>query len=208
MAEAIISFFEGLGLSKTALAAVLAVVPVTEIKGAVLFASATEGSAFPAVFVAYLASVLLSAMLAVTVPRTLAIARRSAFAGKAASFFADRLGSRADKIASNAEKRGRRDDARVFGVFAFVAIPLPLTGIWAGALLSALLGLKGKDTFFALSAGNFCAGGIVLVVALLAGDKASVVLELFLCLAIVVLLFTALKSLFARLRRAKEASDR
>lgn len=204
MAEAIITFFEGLGWSGSAVAAVLAVIPVTEIKGAILFSAAMGGDVLFSVFVAYLSSVLLAAMLAFTVPRTLSLARHSALGGKVAAFLTDRLGARADRIASNAEKDGRREDARTFGVFAFVAIPLPLTGVWAGALLSALLGLKPRNAFFALAAGNFSAGGIVLAVALLAGDLASFVFDVFVCVAVAVLLCALLKTALSRRRRASE----
>ena len=201
MASAIIGFFEGLGWSKTAVAAMLSVIPVTEIKGAVLFSAASEGGMLLPVLAAYLSSVLLAGILAFTVPRTLALAHRIAFVRRVTAFLTDRLGARADRIAANAEKRGeKREAARVFGVFAFVALPLPLTGIWAGALLAALLGLKPKDSFFALAAGNFSAGGVVLAVALLAGDRAGFVFEMFLYFALAVLAFTILKTTLIRRR--------
>ena len=205
MAEAIITFFTGLGWDGAAVAAVLAVIPVTELKGAILYSAARGGEVLFSVFVAYLSSVLLAAVLAFTVPRTLAVARRSALGGKMTSFLTDRLGTRADRISSNAEKTGRRrEDARTFGVFAFVAIPLPLTGVWAGALLSALLGQKPKNAFFALSAGNFSAGGVVFAVAMLAGDRANIIFAAFLCLALAFLLCAILKTALTRRRRARE----
>jgi len=199
MASAIIAFFDSLGWDPTAVAALLAVIPVTEIKGAVLYV-ATQGEAvWRGAFAAYLSSVLLAALLSVTVPRTLSLAKRIPFAKKVANFLTERLGSRAEQIASNADKKGeRRSDATTFGVFAFVAIPLPLTGIWAGALLAALLGLSAKNTFFALVAGNFTAAGIVLTVALLAGKGADLVFEVFLYVALAVLLFTVVKTLYLR----------
>ena len=205
MASAIIAFFDSLGWDTTAVAALLAVIPVTEIKGAVLYA-ATEGAAvWRGTFAAYLSSVLLAALLCVTVPRTLALARRSPFARKVAEFLTERLGSQAERIASNAEKVGeKRADARTFGVFVFVAIPLPLTGIWAGALLAALLGLPAKNTFFALAAGNFTAAGVVLTVALLAGSGADLIFEIFLYFALAILFFTIGKSLYSRRKRRVE----
>ena len=204
MAAAIISFFEALGWRTAAVAALLAVIPVTEIKGAVLYAAATEGSCLIAVVAAYLSSVLLAVLLAAAVPRTLALARKAPSIRRATGFLTERLSVRADRIAAAAERKGKGDGSRLFGVFAFVAIPLPLTGLWAGALLAALLGLKPKSTFFALAAGNFTAAGIVLAVALLAGERAGLVFDVFLYIALAILLCTVAKSLFTRHRaRAK-----
>jgi len=49
------------------------------------------------------------------------------------------------------------------GLTIFVAIPLPLTGIWTAALVAYVLGMKRKFTFFALLAGGVAANLITLV---------------------------------------------
>ena len=84
-------------------------------------------------------------------------------------------------------------DRLLFGVYSFVALPLPLTGIWAGGILAAMLGLDRKRTFLALAAGNFTAGGIVLGIALLSGEYASAVLDVFCALVLLFLLIPILK---------------
>ena len=50
-----------------------------------------------------------------------------------------------------------------WGVFLFVAVPLPGTGAWMGALISALLGMDPKKTFPVIMAGVLTAGIIVSV---------------------------------------------
>ncbi|OGO01165.1 MAG: hypothetical protein A2Y90_01980 [Chloroflexi bacterium RBG_13_52_12] len=47
------------------------------------------------------------------------------------------------------------------GLAVFVAIPLPVTGAWTGAILAVLLGLKFKYAFSAILAGVLIAGVIV-----------------------------------------------
>ena len=47
------------------------------------------------------------------------------------------------------------------GLAIFVAIPLPGTGVWSGALAAYLLGLDLKDTIIALSVGNAIATAIM-----------------------------------------------
>lgn len=51
-----------------------------------------------------------------------------------------------------------------FGLFLFVAIPLPGTGAWTGALIAALLKMRMKYSLISISMGVLCAG-IVMVCA-------------------------------------------
>ena len=48
----------------------------------------------------------------------------------------------------------------------FVAIPLPGTGAWTGALIAAILRLRLKNAFFAIAMGVITAGVIMLLVSL------------------------------------------
>jgi len=47
------------------------------------------------------------------------------------------------------------------GLMVFVAIPLPITGAWTGAILAVLLGLIFKSAFSAVGVGILVAGVIV-----------------------------------------------
>jgi uncharacterized membrane protein len=53
-----------------------------------------------------------------------------------------------------------------FGLFLFVAIPLPGTGAWTGSLLSVLLGLKPKKSFLFIFLGVMTAGILMSVLSL------------------------------------------
>ena len=59
---------------------------------------------------------------------------------------------------------GKIDKLKYYGLFLFVAIPLPTTGAWTGSLIAALLGLDKKKSWLAASLGVIAAGLIMLVV--------------------------------------------
>lgn len=199
MTERIITLFSGIVKDPYLLSAVLAVLPVTEIKGSVLFAAASGFDPILSFLAAYGATLLLAAILSLTCPFFLALAQRSPRVGRFFSFFSDRLTKQADKIRGRASLPNAVGEGKIaFGVFAFVAIPLPFTGIWASALLAAILRLPAVRTFLALAAGNFAAGGIVLALSLLAGDRAEFVLTIFLILAAILLAGTLLKAFLSR----------
>lgn len=71
-----------------------------------------------------------------------------------------------DKIALWVEKKGNKHSASVtkyatWGLFIFVAIPLPGTGAWTGALVAALLDMRMKKAFPFIFAGVAVAGLII-----------------------------------------------
>ena len=69
------------------------------------------------------------------------------------------------------KKRDKIDKYGVWGLLIFVAIPLPGTGGWTGALLASLLHLDKKKSFFVISIGVFIAGLIITVLSLFVGNE-------------------------------------
>lgn len=59
------------------------------------------------------------------------------------------------------------------GLAIFVAIPLPVTGAWTGAILAALLGMKFRYAFSSIAAGVIIAGIIVTCATVLGWAVAS-----------------------------------
>lgn len=57
----------------------------------------------------------------------------------------------------------KSENTPIGGVYLFVALPLPGTGAWMGALISALLHMDPKKTFPVIMLGVLTAGMIVSV---------------------------------------------
>lgn len=67
------------------------------------------------------------------------------------------------------KKRDKIDKYGVWGLLLFVAIPLPGTGGWTGALLASLLHLDKKKSFGVITVGVFIAGLIITLLSLVIG---------------------------------------
>lgn len=67
------------------------------------------------------------------------------------------------------KKRDKIDKYGIWGLLLFVAIPLPGTGGWTGALLASLLHLDKKKSFGVICVGVFIAGLIISVLSLIFG---------------------------------------
>jgi uncharacterized membrane protein len=72
-----------------------------------------------------------------------------------------------EKVRKKGEGFEKKTDFWLFLALAiFVAVPLPGTGAWTGAILSWMLGFSRKKSFVAISIGVLIAGFIVLALSL------------------------------------------
>ena len=67
------------------------------------------------------------------------------------------------------EGKGRRGSSKVlkystFGLLIFVAVPLPGTGAWTGALIASLLNMRFKNAMLMITLGVLISGCIVTVI--------------------------------------------
>ena len=60
-------------------------------------------------------------------------------------------------------KSGKIQKYGAWGLFIFVAIPLPGTGVWSGSLAAALLDMRFKWAFPAIFFGNLVAGILIML---------------------------------------------
>jgi len=73
-----------------------------------------------------------------------------------------------DKYLDNLRRRGepKIEKYGFWGLFLFVAIPLPITGAYTGTILAWLLGMDWRKAFPAVGLGVIVAGAVVLLITL------------------------------------------
>lgn len=91
------------------------------------------------------------------------------FGEKVLDYFAkfEKIGKPFRFIIEHGEKKAKKVVGALFiGILLFVAIPLPGTGAWTGALIAITLRLKIKEAFPAIGLGVLCAAVIMTLVTL------------------------------------------
>lgn len=140
----------------------LAVLPISELRGAIPFALARGADPLWA----YLYAVVLNAAVAPACWLFLSTVNKLLLRWGAYRSFFERFVDRArDRVHAGVRKWGW------LGIAAFVAVPLPITGAWTGTLGAWMLGMKKRSTFAAVALGVAISGAIVSAVVLL-GVKA------------------------------------
>lgn len=122
---------------------------------------------------------------------------------KLAALVESKLKSKSKNVEQKAEreKNGRKIlIIKFISAFVFVAVPLPLTGVWTGTCLALFIGLNWWQTLASVLSGNVVAGLLMTLVSYFFKDNTSVVLYAFLILVAVFLLFELVKFLVKKLR--------
>mgnify|MGYP002479143335 CR=1 FL=1 len=131
-----------------------ACLPVVELKGAIAAGRIMELPLWETFLVAYIGSILpVPFILRFTQP-LMARLRQTKPLKRAAHWVEDRTMRKSMTIRKYS----------LVGLFIFVAIPLPTTGVWSGALIASFLGLKLWPSFIVIVLGNIIAGLLVLTI--------------------------------------------
>ena len=141
-------------LGKLMMTFVMAMVPVVELRGAIPLGVA---AGLPPVA----AAVTAMAGNLVPVPFLLLLVRRVFRLLRGISW----LGPRIDALERRAHLKGRTvKKYRTLGLILLVAVPLPGTGAWTGALVADVLDIRMKTALPAIAAGVVIAGCIITAV--------------------------------------------
>ena len=130
----------------------IAMLPVLELRGAIPIGTAAGLDPRLALAAAFLGNL-------VPVPFIVIFIRKIFVWLRSKSEFLDRVVARMEaKAEKNADKVHKYEHV---GLFILVAIPLPGTGAWTGALVAAFLDMRLKRCFPAIALGVLAAGIIV-----------------------------------------------
>lgn len=89
------------------------------------------------------------------------------------------------------------------GVFAFVSIPLPLTGVWTGTCIALFIGMNKKDTMTSVILGNLVAGILMTIISYFFADNTMIVLLVFLALVALFILYFVLRAIVRKIKSKK-----
>ena len=174
--------------------------PLIELKGAIIYAWESLGF-IVAFLLSYAGSTLISFPVFFLFKPVLNLLKKikifNKFALKVENYFEKKAQETERKSSeSRLAKNDRSTYIKKLGVFIFVAIPLPMTGVWTGTAIAVFLGLKFKDFIMPITMGNLVAGLLVSGLSALCtviGIDLDLVLLVFFALAVVLLILTIIK---------------
>ena len=191
---------------------IIAMVPIIELRGAIPFAtnSSLWGSVALNNWTAFgwslLGSSLVVPIIALIFIPIINWLKRTKLFGKLAKAIEQRIKNKAEEIGGADEKSKRFSRAywkKVLAVFVFVAVPLPLTGVWTGTCVAVFLGLDYLTTCTTVITGNVIAGLLISLILQFFPWLNDWLLWIFLILVVVFIIIEIIKH-FVKKNKAKK----
>ena len=151
-----------LGAGREVALFIISMVPLIELRGAVPLGLALGMSWGQVLPICYAGNLLPIPFLLLFAKRLLKWLETLPVFSKMSVWYQNKLLGKSDRITKY----------EFLGLFLFVAVPLPGTGAWSGAVLATLLDIPAKRAFIAISLGVITAG---IIMALLSSGVLSVV---------------------------------
>lgn len=175
--------------------------PLIELKGAIPIGTKLGLSLPEAALYSYLGSTLVVIPLFFLLVPVFILLKKIPVVG---TFFLKLEATLKDKAASVAKKTDGADGEKqakriiLFALFAFVAVPLPLTGIWTGTAIAVFLGLKFRESVLPLALGNLVAGCLITLMTFIFKEYVDIVIDVIFIIAVIMLAITIFKVVKAK----------
>ncbi len=145
---------------------VMSFFPLIELKGGIVFARGVGMDFLSALLLAYVGSTIVFIPIYFLLKPILNLLKKikliSRLAKKAESYCQQKATTALEQQKANGKASKMSETLlKQLGVFIFVAIPLPMTGIWTGTAIAVFLNLKFKDAVLPIVLGNLVAGLLI-----------------------------------------------
>jgi len=160
MTEKLVNFFVNLfggknssDTGKIIIIALLSMLPIIELRGGLIAAALLNLDWLLSFIICYIFNLLPIPFILLLINWVFKLFKKNKTLGKIVT----KMEEKVDKKKGQIEKYG------YWGLFLFVAIPLPGTGAWTGALIAAVLNMNKKKSFLTITLGVLGAGIIMMI---------------------------------------------
>lgn len=182
----------------------LSIIPIAEARFAIPFGISMGLSPVEAFGWAFLGSSLIAPILLIVfIPLINALSKTKLFS-KIGKFLYDKFEKKSrslsDTVQSDTQADGAKkpfitksDMKKMGGTALFVAIPLPLTGVWTGSAVASILKIGFVKSLIGIIVGNAVACGIITLISFLFQDYVNYITLAFFAIAVIVVLILIVK---------------
>lgn len=200
MADIVVEFLQSFIKSPYLLVIVVAMFPLVELKGAIPIGLKSGLPLYQSAILSYLGSTIIVVPIFFLLIYVFKLLKKIPFVKKLVVKLEIIFQNKAEDVAKKSLDKPE-DVKRKFLIKAlliFVAVPLPLTGVWTGAAIAVFLNMSFKDSVIPLALGNFIAGLCITLLTFLFHDYVDVIITCMLIIAIVMLIVLIVKIVLAK----------
>ncbi len=190
----------------------LSMIPIAEARFAIPFGISMGLTPFESFGWAFLGSSLITPILLLILIPIINALSRTKFFSKIGKFLYDKFEKKSRSLASeNAETDGKKpfftkkELKKVGGTALFVAVPLPLTGVWTGSAVASIVKLGFVKGLIGIIAGNAVACGIITLISYLFEPYVNYITLAFFIIAVIVVIILIVKFIIYKPKTAVAA---
>lgn len=191
MSEILLEFFTSFTDNGKLITLIISMFPLVELKGAIPIGTLLLGeeSLLTSALLGYIGSSIISIPIFFLLIPIFNLLKKIKFIKIIVEKIETVLKNKAEKLAQ--KNKGKAEDVKtkmlIWGLFIFVAVPFPVTGIWTGTAIAVFLNLKFKDSFLPLVLGNLVAGIIITTLTFFFKDYVDIIILVLFAIAVIML---------------------
>lgn len=191
MSEILLKFFTSFTDNGKLITLIISMFPLVELKGAIPIGTLLLGeeSLLTSALLGYIGSSIISIPIFFLLIPIFNLLKKIKFIKIIVEKIETVLKNKAEKLAQ--KNQGKAEDVKtkmlIWGLFIFVAVPFPVTGVWTGTAIAVFLNLKFKDSFLPLILGNLVAGIIITTLTFFFKDYVDIIILVLFAIAVIML---------------------
>lgn len=214
ISQSISNVFASIFHDNVILATVLiSLLPIIELRGAIPFGmekavwGANALSNWQAFGWAFLGSSLVVPFVALAFIPIMNWLKKTKWFRKIGEAIENKVKKHSDKMLENKTDENTKKTywLKMFGVFAFVAVPLPLTGVWTGTAIAVVIGLNFWSACASIILGNLTAGLLITLLSSLFDNASTIILLAFLAIIALMVLYAFVKWLLKKYKKDNDS---
>ena len=149
------AFSDGFAYKNELIIFLISLLPILELRGGLIAASLLHVKLVPAMIICYIGNMIPIPLILLFIKKIFAFMKKHGILVKFVEWLETRGQKKGEEVKNSKWEK--------WGLLAFVAIPLPGTGGWTGALVASLLNMKIKDSLPVIAVGVAIAGIIMAI---------------------------------------------
>ncbi len=195
MGEFLLEFLSGITDNSNLITLLVSMFPLIELKGAIPIGTGLNLPLLQSALLAYAGSSLIVIPIFFLLIPIFNLLKKIKFIKKLVEKIEAVFEKKAQDLAKKSD--GAPEDKvkkiLIWGLFIFVAVPFPVTGVWTGTAIAVFLNMKFKDSFLPIVLGNLVAGSIITFITFLFADYVDIIIGALVIIAIIMLLIFIIK---------------
>lgn len=200
MSEILLEFFKNFTDNGKLITLIISMFPLVELKGAIPIGTLYGESLITSFALAYIGSSIITIPVFFLLIPLFNLLKKIKPIKKVVEKIENVLKGKSEKLADKTEGNSENVKNRILmiGLFVFVAVPFPVTGVWTGTAIAVFLNLKFRQSFLPIILGNLVAGVLITLLTLIFKQYVDIIILCLFAIALIMLTISIVKVIKAK----------